>query len=165
MAATMDFKYPSFEKKDVDFYGEVDVFNYNYVELYHVVDQDLDGNAAEAVGSIHVAEKDPKKDFDYGKDYYYKVDKEGLDVEVSELITDTTAIEGIASAALTKATLLTDDHLTSGYSAAEALGHNTLAKTAVDIDVTDEYVNVGGFSISGAEGKAAPAPAEEHHYF
>lgn len=161
-------------KPDVDFYGYIDTYSYEYFEADVYTKLDLDGNFGKALGGIYVAENDPKYAYDNkaGYDYGYKsYDKEGLDVVASELILDSYAVEGIGSTALTSATLLTDDHITSGLSTAEALGFTTFAETTIDIDVKDDYVNVGGLSASSADGKAAAAPKEHvfaddyYHYY
>lgn len=156
---------------DVEFYGDIETYSYEYFESEVYTDLDLDGNYGKALGTISVAENDPKYSYDYGYEYDYKTsyDKEGLDVVASELILDSNAIEGVGSSALTQATLLTDDHLTGGIAAAEAIGYTSFAETTIDIDVKDDYVNVGGLSASSADGQeAAKAPVEyyaDDHYY
>lgn len=152
-------------KPDVKFFGEAELYTYEEIFTSTQLEQDLDGNFGKALGSIKVWENDPKHysggDDSKGHKYY---DKEGLDVVASELVFSSSAVEGLGSAAATQATLITDDHLTSGLSAAEALGTNTIAETNIDIDVKDDDVHLGGFSLSGADGVGGDAPKDDYYY-
>ena len=156
-------------KYDVSHYTDIETYSYEYFEADVATKLKLDGNFGKALGSINVKENDPKAapSKDYDKGHYKPVDKEGLDVVASELILDSSAIQGIGSAAFTQATLLTDDHLTGGVAKAEALGSTSFAETTIDIDVSDDYVNVGGLSTSAADAHhvAGEVFADHHHYY